>query len=399
MWAAVCDNLGSIVEPVSRRAEVLLVDEQREGLARLEACFAPLGHELVLAHSSEEALRELLRRELALVVVAGSSGPDAARRIRQHARGRGVSMLVVGTSAHPGPAIPRTPDAAPLEMLEAGVDIDLLRSRAALLVELQVKTRRIKTLERTARQRAREARQAMIVRDQFLSVASHELRTPLTSLKLEIANLTRMVRRNDSQDSAHLVPRVERIEAQASRLHRLIDELLDASRIAAGRLELVLEEVDLSAVAEDVVARFDHEAARLGSTLAVRAPVPAVGYWDRSRVDQVLSNLVSNAIKYGDGKPIEVAVEVTPEARPAPSARQRRGNRGAGPGPHLRTVRTGRLLAQLWRGWPRVMERAQDRRRARRDGERRFPAGARGDVYRLAAVGTADGAGGDSVRR
>jgi signal transduction histidine kinase len=289
------------------------VDEQREGLARLETCFAPLGHELVLAHSSEEALRELLRRDLALVVVAGSSGPETARRIRQHARGRGVSMLVLGKSADPGPAIPRTPDAAPLEMLESGVDTDLLRSRAALLVDLQIKTRRIKSLERTARQRAREARQAMIVRDQFLSVASHELRTPLTSLKLEIANLARMVRRNDSKDSTHLVPRVERIEAQASRLHRLIDDLLDASRIAAGRLELVLEEVDLSAVAEDVVARFDHEAARLGSTLSVRAPVPVIGYWDRSRVDQLLSNLVSNAIKYGDGKPIEVTVEVTPE--------------------------------------------------------------------------------------
>jgi signal transduction histidine kinase len=86
---------------------------------------------------------------------------------------------------------------------------------------------------------------------------------------------------------------------------------LDASRIAAGRLELELEEVNLAEVAEEVGLRFRDEAARLGSPLGVRAPIAAIGYWDRGRVDQVISNLVANAIKYGEGKPIEIAVETT----------------------------------------------------------------------------------------
>jgi signal transduction histidine kinase len=232
-----------------------------------------------------------------------------ARRVRQHPRGRLVPMLVIGTSRHVGAPLPHAPEAAPVEVLAKGVDAETLRCRASLLVELQVKNRRIKSLERALRQRAREARRAIIVRDQFLSVASHELRTPLTSLKLEIANLLRLVRRDAVGADGNLAPRVERIDAQTARLHRLIDELLDASRIAAGHLELELEEVDLAAIAREVVGRFDHEATRLGSALTVRAPGPALGYWDRSRLDQVLSNLVSNAVKYGDGKPIEVSVE------------------------------------------------------------------------------------------
>jgi signal transduction histidine kinase len=174
-----------------------------------------------------------------------------------------------------------------------------------------VKAKKPKVQHRALRQRDRYASSAMVARDEFLSVASHELRTPLTSLRLEVGNLLRLARRNELRADARLVARVEKIDAHTARLHRLIDELLDASRIAAGRLELELEEVDLAEVAEEVGLRFRDEAARLGSVLGVRAPMAAVGYWDRGRVDQVISNLVANAIKYGEGKAIEVIVETT----------------------------------------------------------------------------------------
>jgi signal transduction histidine kinase len=139
-------------------------------------------------------------------------------------------------------------------------------------------------------------------------VASHELRTPLTSLKLEVANLSRIARRTGPDGAARLVAKVEKIDSQAARLHRLIDELLDVSRIAAGRLELHVEVVDLAQVVNEVGARFTDEAARVGSMLNVHAPAAVVGRWDRSRLDQVITNLLSNAIKYGDCKPIDIGV-------------------------------------------------------------------------------------------
>jgi two-component system, OmpR family, sensor kinase len=80
------------------------------------------------------------------------------------------------------------------------------------------------------------------------------------------------------------------------------------SRIAAGRLELHVETVDLAQIVSEVGTRFGEEAARAGSVLNVHAPAAVVGRWDKSRLDQVITNLVSNAIKYGDCKPIDVSV-------------------------------------------------------------------------------------------
>jgi PAS domain S-box-containing protein len=156
-----------------------------------------------------------------------------------------------------------------------------------------------------------ELQRAVIHRDDFLSVASHELRTPLTSLKLEVSNLGRLAQRNQGVvPAARLSEKLGKIESQAERLHRLIDALLDVSRIASGRLELETDDVDLSQLAHEVVARFQDEAARAGCTLSIVAPGPVAGSWDRSRLEQVLTNMVTNALKYGQGKPVEVIVEV-----------------------------------------------------------------------------------------
>jgi two-component system, OmpR family, sensor kinase len=151
-------------------------------------------------------------------------------------------------------------------------------------------------------------RDAVIVRDDFLSVASHELRTPLTALKLEVSNLLRLARQDAGSERARLIAKVERIDAQATRLRALIDDLLDVSRLAAGLIDLHVEPIDLAAVAGEVGARFVDEAARLGSTLTIDARVATIGHWDRERLEQVVANLISNAVKYGDGKPIEVTV-------------------------------------------------------------------------------------------
>jgi signal transduction histidine kinase len=154
-------------------------------------------------------------------------------------------------------------------------------------------------------------REAIGLREDFLSVASHELRTPLTSLRLEVENLLRFARRSAGEATEGVVTRVGRIDAQAARLNHLIDELLDVSRIAAGRIELQIEEVDLAAVVEEVRSRLSDEALRRGCAIEVRAQGKAIGSWDASRLDQVVTNLLSNAIKYGGGKPIEISVDST----------------------------------------------------------------------------------------
>jgi signal transduction histidine kinase/PAS domain-containing protein len=151
-----------------------------------------------------------------------------------------------------------------------------------------------------------DARDAVRVREEFLSIAGHELKTPLTALKLQLEGLSRLAQRSGDVDRKAVLSRLEGTLRQSERLEKLVNQLLDVSRIAAGRLTLDREEVDLASVARDVWMRFAEEAARSGSTLALDAGGPLLGWWDRLRLDQVVTNLVSNAVKYGRGLPIEM---------------------------------------------------------------------------------------------
>jgi signal transduction histidine kinase len=161
----------------------------------------------------------------------------------------------------------------------------------------------------------RKLERAIQARDEFLSVASHELNTPLTSLKLQVQSLTRTLKRAQGT----VLPRervttiAERTDEQLRRLSRLVSDLLDVSRIHAHKLTLNLERVDLRELVADVAERFSEEYAQAGVRLDL-APCPrVVGVWDRSRLEQVVLNLLSNALKYGSGKPVRLEVTVDGE--------------------------------------------------------------------------------------
>lgn len=160
-----------------------------------------------------------------------------------------------------------------------------------------------------------EAKQAIRLRDEFLSVASHELRTPLSTLVLQLDGLLRFFKKGglDNGGMERGIAKAEGARRQADRLEKLIASLLDVSRIASGRLVLEPEDVDLEALVHDVVGRLGDDLERSGSTLKVTCSGPISGHWDRLRLEQVVTNLVSNAIKYGLGKPLEVHLEARAE--------------------------------------------------------------------------------------
>jgi signal transduction histidine kinase len=147
------------------------------------------------------------------------------------------------------------------------------------------------------------------VRDEFLSIASHELRTPLSVLMLEVASMERLF---GSLDLGSMTERTRektaRVARQAHRLTHLVERLLEVSRIESGRLELEVQDMDLAALAREVVDRFAEEATKAGSTILVDASSAVRGHWDPVRLEQVLSNLITNALKFGAGKPVHVAV-------------------------------------------------------------------------------------------
>ena len=144
---------------------------------------------------------------------------------------------------------------------------------------------------------------AVALRDEFLSIAGHELRTPLTALMFQAEWLVRL---SNDGDLSRIKGSADKLVRQAERLDKLIEELLDVSRITAGRLVLELADVDLSAVVHDIAHRLGDDLARAGSQLQLSADSAVVARCDRTRIEQVVTNLMSNAIKYGKGQPIDV---------------------------------------------------------------------------------------------
>jgi|SRR6185312_3944956 len=160
--------------------------------------------------------------------------------------------------------------------------------------------------------RQQQAQQAIRVRDDFLSIASHELKTPLTSLKLQVQGLLMMPPASlDQSDAARFKQTLEVVDRQVIRLDKLIGNLLDVSRIAAGRLVIDPTETDLSTLVQEVTRQFEPQLARWNCKLQSQIEGSVIGWWDAPRIDQVVTNLLSNAIKYGGGKPIELSVEST----------------------------------------------------------------------------------------
>jgi len=149
---------------------------------------------------------------------------------------------------------------------------------------------------------------AIGARDDFLSTASHELRTPLTTLLLQSSLLLNLVR-DPGAPRAQMEQKVLSNHRQLKRLDRLVTALLEVGRINVGKLPLFIEDVDLSEVTRDVIERFCDEIAQSNGSISIDTRGPTWGRWDRMRVEQVVTNLISNAIKYGMGRPVSVLVE------------------------------------------------------------------------------------------
>jgi signal transduction histidine kinase len=166
-----------------------------------------------------------------------------------------------------------------------------------------------------ARERARavELEKALQARDDLLSICSHELRTPVTSMRLQAQLTKRNVARGNLTmlEPDQVMKMVDQSDRQLSRLMRLIDEMLDFSRLRTGHLfHLTPAVFDLKELVFELQEQFKHELGSAGCQLEVEVSGPVEGNWDRLRIEQVVVNLISNAIKYGSGKSIGLSLSL-----------------------------------------------------------------------------------------
>ena len=175
--------------------------------------------------------------------------------------------------------------------------------------EYQRKLRQLHHVIETLERNYDNAQTEIKARDQFLAIASHELKTPVTSMLLQVQTAIHNIRNVSLANFsvATLLKMLEDTEQQSKRLSKMVNDLLDLSLITTGKIDLEIEEADVSDIVSKVVERFsDRLINKKQITVEIKKPV--VAECDKLRIEQAIVNLISNAIKYGNEKPILVQV-------------------------------------------------------------------------------------------
>jgi PAS domain S-box-containing protein len=156
----------------------------------------------------------------------------------------------------------------------------------------------------------REAQVAVRAREEFISMASHDLRTPLAAVEIQIQRVLHEIDKPGPRALSRewLKERLQRANSSIERAVQLMNDLLEQSRTSAGELEVHLEDVDIVSVVKEALGRSGEQIERAGCTLLLRCEDALGGRWDRLRLEQLFENLLSNALKYGAGQPIEVSI-------------------------------------------------------------------------------------------
>jgi signal transduction histidine kinase len=302
-----------MTEP-SSDVNVLLVDDLQENLVALEALIRQSGRRIFMARSGEHALSLMLEHAFALAILdvqmPSMNGFELAELMRGTERTRGIPIVFVSAAGRELNYAFRGYESGAVDFLYKPLDPIAVRSKVNVFVELFRQRQELQAAKA-------ELQRAVSMRDDFMSMIAHELRNPLNSVYLQAQLRRRMLAGPKPPDPETMLKMVERDERQIRSMVRLLDDMLDVSRARTGRLAVVPAPFDLASSTCEVVAAIQEQASAAGVTITVSAPatLPMVG--DEFRVEQVITTLLTNALRYGRGKPVAVAVgvrEQEPEA-------------------------------------------------------------------------------------
>jgi signal transduction histidine kinase len=284
--------------------KLLLVDDLRENLVALEALVRDEGRQVFCAASGDEALSLLLDHDFALAIVdvqmPGMNGFELAQTMRSTERTKRIPIIFVSAAGRELDYAFHGYETGAVDFLYKPLDPHTVRSKVNVFVEL--------FRQRVALQAAHaELERAVRMRDDFMSMVSHELRTPLNTLFLQ-AQLRRRFFDQPAPDIGRLKQVVERDERQIRSMIRLIDDMLDVSRMRTGRLAIVPQPCDLAELATRVIDSVAEQGQASGAPVRLDTPPHLPVECDEFRIEQVLTNLLTNAFRYGPGHPVHVRV-------------------------------------------------------------------------------------------
>jgi len=310
------------------RVRILLVDDQPGKLLSYEAMLADLDATLIRAGSASEALQQLLKNEIAVVLIdvcmPGLDGFELAAMICGHPRYRNTAIILVSAVLVNDVHRLKGYHAGAMDYVGVPVVPEILRAKVGVFADLYRKSRRLERmneeLERRVEERTAALRASDRRKDEFLAILAHELRNPLAPM----LNGVHVLRSSAApEQGGHALDVLDR---QLGHLVRLVDDLLDVSRITTGKLELRTEPVKIVEALEHAVERVEPEIQHKGQELSVEVAGDAlVVDGDAMRLTQIFSNLLHNASKFTErggkialrawrsGSDVEVSVRDTGE--------------------------------------------------------------------------------------
>jgi len=310
------------------QAKLLIVDDLPENLLALEALIKREDREVYKALSADEALSLLLQHEFAMAILdvqmPGMNGFELAELMRGTEKTRHIPIVFVSAAGRELNYAFKGYESGAVDFLHKPLDIHAVKSKVNVFVELyrQSKAMQEQVVALEASRREQEAllkqlqstqlelEQAVRMRDDFMSIVAHEVRTPLNGLILE-TQLRKMHLARDNAaaftlDKMHAM--VDRDERQIKSLIRLIEDMLDVSRIRTGKLSIRSRQCDLAALVRGLLENFSQQIEAAESSVTLSAEQAVIGNWDEFRIEQVISNLLTNALRYGAKSPITVKV-------------------------------------------------------------------------------------------
>lgn len=286
----------------------LLVDDLEENLLSLEALLRRDGLLLLKARSGDQALELLLQHDVALALIdvqmPGLNGFELAELMRGNERTRRVPIIFVTAGSTDGQRRFRGYEAGAVDFIQKPIETDILRSKAEVFFELYRQRQQIAEQRDALEAQATALREADRRKDEFLATLAHELRNPLAPLRHGLD----VLRRNPTGAAAESIR--EMMDRQMVHLVRLIDDLLDVSRVSQGKIGLRKERITIDTIIQSAIEASRPLIDASQHRLTVRAPDEPL--WleaDPTRMAQVVANLLNNAAKYTPtGGEIEIAV-------------------------------------------------------------------------------------------
>jgi signal transduction histidine kinase len=311
----------------AKAADILVVDDNPANLTAIEAALGDLSGRVVRAQSGSDALRLLLERDFALilldVMMPSLDGFETARLIRARKRSSYTPIVFMTAYGRDDADVLAAYELGAVDFLFKPIQPEVLRAKAAVFVELQARNAEIEQQAALIREHERREHERSLqaerehweaealrrqmehlaradrYKDRFLAVLSHELRNPLSSIVAGLEILREKVAPEDAQVDATMRRTRDILDRQAKHLTRLVDDLLDIARISSGKIQLRREELPVSDLIEQAVHTSQPMLQERSQTLSVQVPAQSITLsGDPIRLVQVIANLLNNASRY-----------------------------------------------------------------------------------------------------